>query len=293
MGARQQGFSLIELMVVMVIFLIVSGAVFALLDTAQVRYRAEQQFLESFQGGRLGVDLMVSDIHNAGYPPPYTFAGNLPYPATGPTPGFYPGPIPWTDPTAAGTDLQRRFAVGIMGIRGAVVDSTCTVNGGLNPCDIPNPWEIMLELDIDPENPAPHPVTGLRPQVEWVHYYLIRPAGAQTSSLIRAVAPKVVVAGADPSAATVSNIPFVENVVQDPTQAVNAVLPDATLNVPMFTFECDPNTVIITGTQICTAENVQNIYVAVRVRSSQQDIRTRQFRQLTIQGMARRLNPSR
>src|SRR3972149_11498584 len=62
------GFSLIELMVVLVIFLIVTGAVFGLLNTAQIRYRSEQQFLDSLQGARTGLEQIARDIHRAGYP---------------------------------------------------------------------------------------------------------------------------------------------------------------------------------------------------------------------------------
>ena len=281
---RQQGFSLIELMVVMVIFLIVTGTLFGLLDASQVRYRAEKQLLESFQGARLGMDLMVRDMHNAGYPPAYTFAGNL---GTPPTPATYP-PGTWTVPALAPADLQRRFAVGILGIGAAGVNPNCTVNGGATPCLIPNantPWDLILELDIDPENPLPDPITGLTPQVEWVRYTLQRPGGAATSTLFRTVGPKV--AGVNPAAQPVSNIPFVENVVQDPAAGVGAN------NPALFTYECDPKYIVVPGTQICTAEHVKNVYISLQVRSTRGDIRTGQFRQITLQGEASRLNPSR
>jgi len=280
MGDKQQGFSLVELMLVLVIFLVVTGAVFGLLDTAQTRYRAEQQFLESFQGARLGVELMVRDIHNAGYPPPYTFAGNLGQP---PTPPAYP-PGSWTLPTLAPPDLQRRFAVGIVGVDAGGVNPNCTVNGGPTPCTIPNAWDLILELDIDPENPNPDPVTGLSPQVEWVRYNLLRPAGAATSTLYRTVTAKV--PGANP-AATQDNIPFVEHVVQDPTAGASSSGPQ------LFTYECDPNQILFAGTQICLAEHVKNVYISLRVRSTRRDIQTGQFRQITLQGAASRLNPSR
>ena len=135
MNRQQQGFSLLEVMVVMTIFLVVAGTVFELLNVSQQRYRSEQQVLESFQGARLGMDLMVRDIHNAGYPPPYTFPGNLPSP---PTPPGYPGGI-WTVPANAPAAIQNSFAVGVVGIAGGVVDPTCRVNSGINPCAIPNP----------------------------------------------------------------------------------------------------------------------------------------------------------
>ena len=70
-GPSSSGFSLIELMVVLVIFLIVTGAVFGLLNVAQVRYRSEQQFLDSLQGAQTGLEQITRDIHRAGYPEPY------------------------------------------------------------------------------------------------------------------------------------------------------------------------------------------------------------------------------
>ncbi len=278
---RQQGFSLIEMLVVVAIFLIVTGTLFGLLDASQVRYRAEQQLLESFQGARLGLELMTRDIHNAGYPPAYTFAGNL---GTPPTPAAYP-PGTWTVPALAPADLQRRFAVGILGVDAAGVNPNCTVNGGATPCLIPSAWDLILELDIDPENPLPDPITGLTPQVEWVRYTLQRPAGTATSTLFRTVGPKV--AGQNPAARPVSNIPFVENVVQDPGVGLGAN------NPAVFDYECDPKYIVVPGTQICAAEHVKNVYLSLRVQSTRRDLQTGQFRQITLQGEASRLNPSR
>jgi len=201
MRKRQRGFSLIEVMMVLAIFLIISAAVFELLNASQIRYTAERDFLESFQGARLAVDLMVRDIHNAGYPPPYTFAGNLGAP---PTPATYPVPLvgpncppslTWTDPSCAPAVLQTRFATGILGLDAAGnVSTTCvvnTTNPGLSTCAVPNPWRLVLELDIDPENPIPDPITLLVPQVEWVYYDLRAPVAPETTStLFRTVSPK-------------------------------------------------------------------------------------------------------
>ena len=278
----QQGFSLTELMIVMVIFLVITGTVFGLLNAAQTRYRAELEFLESFQGARLGMEMMVRDIHNAGYPPPYTFAGNL---GTPPTPVAYPPGI-WTIPNGipgtpgvAPAILQSRFATGILGVTGAAVDPNCTVNGGATPCTIPSSWDLILELDIDPENvAAPN-------QVEWVRYALTRAAGAATSTLFRTVSTKV--PGANPAAA-LSNVPFVENVVQNPGAVVAAA------NPAVFTFDCDPNYIILAGPPpVCTAEHVSAVYITLQVRSVRQDIQTRRFQQITVQGAATRMNPSR
>src|SRR5207245_11729870 len=67
---RQRGFTLIELLVSLGIFLLVIGAAFTLLGSSQNRYQAESQVLTSFQEARLGLDQIVRDVNDAGYPPP-------------------------------------------------------------------------------------------------------------------------------------------------------------------------------------------------------------------------------
>ncbi len=58
--ARQMGFTLIEMLTAMGIFLLICGAAFTLLGTSQQRYRTESQVLNSFQEARLGLDQIVS-----------------------------------------------------------------------------------------------------------------------------------------------------------------------------------------------------------------------------------------
>ncbi len=294
MARPQQGFSLIEVLMVLFIFLIVSGAVFQLLNTAQIRYKAEREFTESFQGARLAVDLMVRDIHNSGYPPAYSFAGNFGSP---PTPVAYPPGI-WSDPLLAPADLQRRFAIGILGVDAAGQPSTTcfvdTANMAASTCAVPSPFRLVLETDIDPENPNVDPLTGLRPQVEWVYYDLRPPvAGVPTSTLFRTVRPKQ---QAVSPIANPSNVPFVEQVCQNPIVAVGGALPLPAAaapancggnNVPVFTYECD-SAMLIPGTQRCLAEHIRNVYINLRVQSLRPDIQTLGMRQITVRGMASR-----
>lgn len=271
---RQQGFSLLELMVVLVIFLIVSGAVFELLNVAQLRYRAEQQFLESFQGARLGVDLMVRDIHNAGYPPPYTFPGNLPL-ANPPTPATYPGGSTWEDPLNAHVNVQGVFALGFVGVTAGAVSTTCLVDTVTPPgtCTLPNPWDLVIETDLDPERGD---------GIEWVRYNLVRTG--TTSTLYRTVTTKEVGPAVSPvdDADEQSTVPFVEDIVQDPGAAISAT------NPPVFTYECDPP-----SSTLCLAEDIKNVIITLQVQSTRADLQTGQFRQIRIQGAASRQYPAR
>ena len=64
----QAGFTLIELLTALGIFLLLTGAAFTLLSSSQQRYQTDSQVLTSFQEARLGLDQMVRDIDDAGYP---------------------------------------------------------------------------------------------------------------------------------------------------------------------------------------------------------------------------------
>jgi len=67
---HQRGFTLIEMLAALGIFLLVTGAAFTLLTSSQQRYQTESQVLNSFQEARLALDQMVRDINDAGFPPP-------------------------------------------------------------------------------------------------------------------------------------------------------------------------------------------------------------------------------
>jgi prepilin-type N-terminal cleavage/methylation domain-containing protein len=65
---KQAGFSLIELLVVVLLLSIVVGAVFSQIDRAQVRYKVEDQKLDLTQQEREFIDQFTRDLHQAGYP---------------------------------------------------------------------------------------------------------------------------------------------------------------------------------------------------------------------------------
>jgi hypothetical protein len=76
--ARQAGFSLIELLLSVSLFIIISGAAFSLLNMAQKRFKTEGQVLSSFQEGRLALDMIVRDVNDSGYPAANQFTAAVP-----------------------------------------------------------------------------------------------------------------------------------------------------------------------------------------------------------------------
>jgi type II secretory pathway pseudopilin PulG len=71
------GFSLVELLVGTVLFTIITGAIFSLLLSAQLRYRGESNVTEAFQQANIALDQITRDVHSAGYPPANSFAANV------------------------------------------------------------------------------------------------------------------------------------------------------------------------------------------------------------------------
>ena len=78
---RQYGFSLLELMVVLLVLSVMMGTVFQQINLVQQRNAAEQNKIDIFEEARTFVDQMTRDLHLAGYPNPRNFA-----------PGYITGP---------------------------------------------------------------------------------------------------------------------------------------------------------------------------------------------------------
>ena len=64
----QKGFSLIELMIVVILLLVMMATVFQLINQAIARSGTEQAKLDMFQESREFMDQMSRDLHQAGYP---------------------------------------------------------------------------------------------------------------------------------------------------------------------------------------------------------------------------------
>lgn len=131
---QRKGFSLPELLVAVLIFSVITGAIFGLLSVSQTRFKTETEFLSTFQDGRVAIDQMIRDVHSAGYPPAnaYTVA------AAASNPNLLAFPFAWT-PNYPSTP--------------------CT----LGSCTTPTAYDMIVETNVDPQSST---------SVEWVRYRL-------------------------------------------------------------------------------------------------------------------------
>lgn len=126
------GFSLVELLVGTVLFTIITGAVFSLLMSAQLRYRGESNVTEAFQQANIALDQITRDVHSAGYPPKSSFGAE----AANINPSSYAWPFAWSPNYPA-----NPCGVGVS-------------------CTVPGDYDLIVEADVG---------TG---RVQWIRYSL-------------------------------------------------------------------------------------------------------------------------
>jgi len=245
------------LLVALGIFLLVIGAAFTLLGSSQNRYQTESQVLTSFQEARLGLDQIVRDVNDAGYPPP-TYVGpnfNL----------FATTPFAWS-PGYAG-------------------NNPCVIGtGGGGTCTTPGDFDLIIET-----NPNPQDLTCLPNCMQWIRYQLQVPPAVPVPTLMRGVVFKA--SGTDPASAfTGANapVPFVQNVVNTAAQPIFSYTCD-TANPPQSPPLPCPNAAPADN----FPANIRDVMINLIVATPQLDPATGQPRVVELRGRGRRLNPNR
>jgi prepilin-type N-terminal cleavage/methylation domain-containing protein len=265
---RQRGFSLIEMMIATVIFVLLCAAAFALLSLAQQRYQTESQVLNSFQEARFGLDEIVRDVNGSGYPPAnsFSFSPNAP-----------PANLYASTPVAWDSNYQSNLP--------------CQIGtGGGGTCTTPGDFDVIIERDVDPWR---------RDGVEWTRYQL------QGNILYRGQTYKSTTAEPDVTTAP-AFVPYVQNVMNnDPTLSLSAsqltqfratypnMFPGGN-PVPIFQYTCYTPT----GPQPCPSAvsynspvNVTDIEITLIVMAPTVDAQTGQPRLIELQGRGHSLNP--
>jgi prepilin-type N-terminal cleavage/methylation domain-containing protein len=261
-ASNPRGFTLIELMVAMAVFLIICAAMFELLQLSQERYASENQLSGSFQEARLAVDQIVRDVDVSGYPSLNLYSTVPSDPTT-----FAAGPVAWSPnyyPSLAG----------------------CVVGtGGGGTCATPGDFDLIVETRL-----------GNDTTVSWVRYYL------SGTTLYRAVVPKnggdPLAAFAAPGVA----VPFLVNVMNNPGAAqisqITATYPSmfpGGVALPIFQYTCETPA----GPQPCPTAGASNqpqsigdVDVTLIVATPQRDAQTQMLKLVELNGRGHTTNLS-
>ena len=257
----QTGFTLLELMVSVSIFIVISGAIFGLLGSSQKQFRTESQLLGSFQEARLGLDQIVRDANDSGYPPQNHFS------ITPPANRYAIGPIGW----------QPGYLAGAPCIIGTAGGGTCVT---------PNDFDVIFEGDDN---------DGVG--VKWTRYQLVgttllRGAVAKTAG----TDPVAATTGAGvmlPYVNNVMNNPGAVRIAQ--FQAAYPGMFPGGVAQPIFQFTCDSPG----GTVLCqnagasnSPANVRDVEITLIVMTPERDFTTQRLRLVELNGRGHRINPN-
>jgi type II secretory pathway pseudopilin PulG len=254
--ARQAGFSIIELMLSLSLFIIISGAALSLLSMTQKRFQTEGQVLSSFQEGRLALDMIVRDVNDSGYP-----AANQVSAAALPT-TYAVTPVAWSPPL---------------------------IPCGVGVCVSPQDFDLILEELDNTTNTMKWIHYQLLGTTLWRGTVTKGVAGTDPLA-----ATATTVAGVMfPYATNVMNnnplqIPAIN-------AAYPGTFPGGA-PVPIFTYYCDvpggPPALCTGAGANNLATNIREVEVTLIVLTQQPDMQTRRLRVVTLNGRGHRVNPN-
>jgi type II secretory pathway pseudopilin PulG len=245
------------MLVSMAIFLVICGSAFTLLGVSQQRYATESQVVNSFQEARLGLDQIVRDVNDSGYPPPNQFEFT-PQPQS-----VAVSPVAWSPGYPA---LSTQCTIGV----------TCVT-----------PWIDGMFIETNPTPQVPNST------VQYIRYHLIGNTlyrgvfpknGADPYSSINdnQLVPFVQNVMNEASAAQIAQINL----------AYPNMFPGGT-PVPLFTYLCDSPS----GPQNCTAPgvsgvptNIRSVLITLIVATPSPDPQTGKMRVLELTGQGSRIN---
>ena len=258
MTRREQGFTLIEVMVSTVVLMVVIGAVLQLLSQSQQRYVTTSSVQDATSMLRDGMDQMVREIRLAGYPPENS------YPCPPPAGATY---------GACLTYLTSGYIAGGILVAG--------------------PYAIQFEADTDNDNTAE--VFDYELQVPTGGATggcagLTETAELLSPTLMRSV----VVKAADGTVPAADFYPFVEN-VQSCTLSIPIFIycpaPPTDPDTAPFGPGCPTMTNYLDSVLAPDARKTRIVMMQLQVQSAVRDPQTGQFQNVEFYGVAERINP--
>jgi prepilin-type N-terminal cleavage/methylation domain-containing protein len=252
---NQSGFTLIEMLVSVLIFVLISGTMFQLLTSTQRSGQTDAQIRDSFQEARLGLDQIVRDVSDAGYPPANHFS-TLPLVS-----GYAQTPIAWS-PTYPTTP--------------------CTIGG---TCTTPGSYDVIFEEDYDGSGTVKWVRYQLNGTTLWrgVTNKVAATDPATATSAAGVMYPYVQNVMNNASSAQITAI-----------RATYPTMFPGGNPVPIFNYTLDPTTGASGCAAAASSPcNVRDVQVTLIVQAPQRDAQTRALRLVELNGRGHRMNPNR
>ena len=251
---KQSGFTLLEMLVSVLVFVLISGTMFQLLTMTQKKSQTDSQVRDTFQEARLGLDQIVRDINDAGYPPANHFSV-LPVVTS-----YAQSPVAWS-PTYPLTP--------------------CTIGG---TCTTPGPYDIIFEEDYDGSGTVKWVRYQLQGTTLWrgVTNKVVGVDPATATSAAGVMYPYVQNVMNNASAAQIAQI-----------QATYPNMFPGANPVPIFNYTLD-NAVVGSGCTgaVSSPCNVRDVQVTLIVQTPQRDMQNNVLRLVELNGRGHRLNPN-
>ena len=260
----QRGFTLVELLMAMAIFVLICGAMFGLLQLSQQKYNSESQMSGTFQEARLAMDQIVRDVDESGYPPLSFFSIKPASPSS-----YALTHVAWAGYPA----------------------STCQIGtAGGGTCATPGDFDLILETAIG-DNTTPGN------QVFWVRYQLIG------TTLYRGAVAKSSLDPVSATSATGVMTPLLTNVMNNPSNAQLAAITTDFPSmfpgggaVPIFQYMCDTPTGPVAcpnaSASFSSPPYIRDVDVTLIVAAPQLDAQTHRWKLIELNGRGHRINPS-
>jgi prepilin-type N-terminal cleavage/methylation domain-containing protein len=253
MNARRYGvggFTLLELLVAMGVFLVICAAMFELLELSQKKYSSETQLTSAFSDARLAVDQIVRDIGVAGYPPVSIYTG--------------PPPTPYT-----------QFAISPVAWSPNYPNTQCTIiSGGGGTCTTPGDFDLILETRLAGDS-----------NVSWVWYHLDPTKFTLYREVVQKTAgdPLAVVSSAGTMTA------LLDNVMNNPGSQLTqikanypAMFPSGGAQ-PIFQYSCG-------APLPCPSNKITDVDITLIVKTPQQDMQTQRMQLVELSGRGHVVN---
>jgi len=252
-----RGFTLLELMIAMGIFLVICAAMFSLLQLSQERYASESQLSGAFGEARLGIDQIVRDINISGYPSAGMFS-NTSSPTT-----FTISPFAWAP---------------------GYPSTPCQV--GLNCIPTPGDFDLIVETNFG--------TTDLPGGVSWIRYQLVGTT-LYRGVLPKGSDPIAAFSVAGVMTPFVENV--MNNVSDPLLSQITAQYPNMFQSgpVPVFKYTCNtpagPQPCSL-ASGYNSPKNISDVDVTLIVKTQQGDAQTHALQVMELAARGHRSNPS-